>query len=112
MQTIDFSDFLKVDIRCAEILSAEPLEGARKPAYRLELDCGPELGIKQSSAQVTDLYRPEGLKGKRVLCVVNFPPKRIAGFKSEVLVLGLDSTDGGVSLIGADHHVKPGSRLY
>lgn len=109
---IEWDDFRRVDIRAGRILSAEPLAKARKPAYVLTIDFGP-LGQKRSSAQITTLYNADELPGKLVLAVVNFPPKRIAGFVSEVLVLGLDSESGeGVSLIGPDHDVQPGSRLY
>ncbi len=112
---IEWDDFRRVDIRAGRILHAEPLPKARKPAYALTIDFGP-LGEKYSSAQVTTLYEPEELIGRIVLAVVNFPPKRIAGFVSEVLVLGLDSlaADGtpGVSLTAPDHDVEPGTRLY
>ncbi|MFW5733682.1 MAG: tRNA-binding protein [Oceanidesulfovibrio sp.] len=112
---IAWDDFLRVDIRAGRILHAEPLPKARKPAYKLTLDFGP-LGEKRSSAQITNLYKPEELIGRTALAVVNFPPKRIAGFVSEVLVLGLDSVEeegvSGVTLIGPDHDVEPGTRLY
>ncbi|WP_438616457.1 tRNA-binding protein [Oceanidesulfovibrio indonesiensis] len=112
---IEWDDFRRVDIRAGRILHAEPLPKARKPAYALTIDFGP-LGKKHSSAQITELYAPEELAGRLVLAVVNFPPKRIAGFVSEVLVLGLDSQAdvGGtsVSLVGPDHDVAPGARLY
>lgn len=114
-QLIEWDDFRRVDIRAGRILHAEPLPKARKPAYVLTIDFG-HLGKKHSSAQVTTLYKPEELIGRNVLAVVNFPPKRIAGFVSEVLVLGLDSlaadAELGVSLITPDHDVEPGTRLY
>ncbi|MEM0984131.1 MAG: tRNA-binding protein [Planctomycetota bacterium] len=111
----EYRDFAKLDIRVAEIISARVNDKARRPAYVLELDCGPELGAKTSSAQITEAYTPESLTGKRVLCVVNFPPKRVAGVKSEVLVLGVLSSggEGPVVLVGPDDHagVRPGDRL-
>ena len=109
---ISIEDFQKVDIRVGRVLSAEPLEGARKPAYRLRIDFGPELGIKQSSAQVTVHYRTEELVGCLVLAVVNFPPRRIAGFKSEVLTLGVPDGAGNVVLIRPDTDVPLGGRLF
>lgn len=108
---ISFEDFRKVDIRLGRILSAEPLAKARKPAYRLSIDFGP-LGIRHSSAQITALYPAEALPGRLVLAVVNFPPKRIAGFVSEVLVLGLDDEGGRVALLGVDRDLPLGRRVY
>lgn len=106
------ADFQKIDIRVGVIREAKPLEGARKPAYALRIDLGEGIGEKASSAQITDLYAPEELLGRTVLCVVNFPPMRVAGFKSEVLTLGVYATDG-VTLISPDDRggVKPGDRL-
>ncbi|WP_124727625.1 tRNA-binding protein [Staphylospora marina] len=112
MNTLTFEEFLKVDMRVGKIVRVEPNEKARKPAYKLWIDLGPEIGVKTSSAQITALYRPEDLEGKRVICVVNFPPKRIAGFESQVLVMGVDSCEGGVSLLGTDHDAPLGSRVY
>jgi tRNA-binding protein len=109
---ITFDDFAKVDIRVGRVLAAEPLAGARKPAYTLRIDFGPELGVKQSSAQLTALYRPEELVGRLVLAVVNFPPRRIAGFKSEVLTLGVADSEGAVVLITPDREVPLGARLF
>ncbi len=106
----EFSDFLKLDIRVGTITAAKVFPKARKPAYQLELDFGPEIGSKKSSAQITDHYRPEELVGKQVLAVVNFPPRQIADFMSEVLVLGTYS-EGGVILITPDKPVKNGDRL-
>jgi len=105
-------DFQRLDIRVARVLEAAPLEGARRPAYRLLLDCGPEVGRKRSSAQITDLYEPDGLVGRLVLAVVNFPPRRIAGFESEVLTLGVYA-EWGVALVAPDERggVRPGDRL-
>lgn len=105
-----FDDFMKIDIRVGEILEAEPLKKARKPAYKLRIDFGDEIGIKQSSAQITDCYKPEDLIGRQILGVVNFPPRLIAGFKSEVLVLGVYA-EQGVVLIRPDQPVKKGDKL-
>ena len=105
-----FDDFMKLDIRVGTIVSAKNFEKARKPAYQLEVDLGQELGIKHSSAQITDHYRPEELIGKQVLAVVNFPPRQIANFFSEILVLGTYS-EGGVVLIKPDKPVKNGDKL-
>ncbi len=109
---ITYDDFQRVDVRVGRILSAEPLQGARKPAYKLAIDFGPELGIKQSSAQITVHYTPEELVGRLVLGVVNFPPRRIAGFRSEVLTLGLPDGHGNVVLIAPTKDVPLGGRLY
>ena len=105
-----FDDFMKLDIRVGTIVSAKNFEKARKPAYQLEVDMGQELGIKRSSAQITDHYSPEELVGKQVLAVVNFPPRQIANFFSEILVLGTYS-EGGVVLIKPDKPVKNGDKL-
>lgn len=109
---IGIEDFQKVDIRVGRVLSAEPLEGARKPAYKLRIDFGPEIGIKQSSAQITQNYTVEQLLGRLVMGVVNFPPRRIAGFKSEVLTLGVDDAHSNVVLLRPERDVPLGSRLY
>ena len=109
---IPFDDFLKVDIRAGTILSAAPLEGARKPAYKLRIDFGPEIGEKQSSVQITQRYVPEELPGTQVCAVVNFEPKRIAGFMSEVLVLGMNDPEGFVVLVRPQYTVPNGTRLY
>lgn len=105
-----FDDFMKLDIRVGTILAAEPFQKARKPAYQLQIDFGEDLGVKKTSAQITDRYQPEELVGKQVLAVVNFPPKQIADFMSEVLVLGTYS-EGGVVLITPDKEVKNGDKL-
>jgi tRNA-binding protein len=111
MSQIEYGDFDKVDIRVGRILSAEPLQGARKPAYKLSIDFG-ELGTRQSSAQVTALYRPEELVGRHVVAVTNFAPKRIAGFMSEVLVLGAPDESGEVVLLSPDQAVPLGARIF
>ncbi len=112
---IIFEDFAKVDIRLGKVLEAGLLEKARIPAYRLKIDFGETIGVKQSSARITEVYQPEALPGRYVLAVVNFPARRIAGFLSEVLVLGLysDQGRGPVILIGPDESefLKPGDRL-
>ncbi len=105
-----YEDFQRLDIRVGKVVAAEPFPEARVPAYKLTIDFGP-LGVKRSSAQITRLYRPEELTGKLVVAVVNFPPKRIAGFVSEVLVLGAILDGGKVSLLSPDHDVPPGSRV-
>lgn len=110
MEPATFDDFMKLDIRVGTILEAHPFPKARKPAYQLLLDFGPELGQKRSSAQITQQYSPEELVGKQVLAVVNFPPRQIANFFSEVLVLGTYSQDG-VVLIAPDKPVQNGDRL-
>ena len=103
--------FAALDLRVGRIVSAEPLAGARKPAYQLSVDLGP-LGVKGSSAQITDLYRPEDLVGRLVVCAVNLGPRRIAGFVSEVLVLGLPDQAGRVVLLSAEREVPLGGKVY
>ena len=105
-----FDDFAKLDIRVGTILQAEIFERAKKPAYKLIIDFGVDLGVKKSSAQITELYSTDELIGKQVLAVVNFPPRQIADFMSEVLVLGTYS-EGGVVLITPDRAVTNGDKL-
>ncbi len=104
-------EFERIDVRVGRVLEAEPLVGARKSAYKLLVDFGP-LGQKRSSAQLTALYRPDELIGRQVLAVVNFPPRRIAGFSSEVLVLGLPDAQGNVVLLQPEREVPLGGRMY
>lgn len=108
---ITFDDFRKVDIRIGTILSAEPLEEARKPAHKLVIDFGPGVGQKKSSAQITVHYKPEELIGKQVAGVVNFPPRQIGKFMSEVLVLGFADEEGAIVLFSPDQPVPNGARL-
>jgi tRNA-binding protein len=110
--TISYDDFTKVDIRVGTIVDVQPYPEARKPAYKLVVDFGPELGVKRSSAQVTGHYTPETLLGRQVAAVVNFPPKQIGKFMSEVLVLGFPDADGAVVLIAPTHTVPNGGRLF
>ena len=105
-----FDDFMKLDIRVGTIIEAKVFEKAKKPAYQLKVDLGEEIGIKKSSAQITEIYKPEDLIGKQVLAVINFPPRQIAGFMSEILVLGTYSKQG-VVLIKPDEQVENGDRL-
>lgn len=109
---ISFDDFLKVDIRVGKVLRAEPYPEARKPAIKMWIDFGSELGEKKTSAQVTAHYSPETLVGKQVLAVVNFPPRQIGRFMSEVLVLGLSDSDGGIVLLSPDQEVPIGGRMH
>ncbi|RLL64209.1 tRNA-binding protein [Paenirhodobacter hankyongi] len=110
--TISFDDFLKVDIRVGRITAAETFPQARKPAYKLTIDFGPEIGTKRSSAQITKHYTPEELVGRQVMAVVNFPPRQIGPFMSEVLTLGVPDESGEVVLIGPGQDVPIGGRLY
>lgn len=111
MDTITFDDFLKVDIRVGTILSAEPNPKARVPAYILQIDFGPALGVKTSSAQITDHYQAQDLVGKQIVAVVNFEPKRVAGVKSEVLVLGAVDDSHQVILLSPTQAAVNGDRI-
>ena len=112
MSRIGFDDFLKVDIRVGRIARAEPFPEARRPAIKLWVDLGPELGTRKSSAQLTAHYRPDTLVGRQVMAVVNFPPRQIGTFMSEVLVLGVPDDKGEVVLLAPDFEVPEGGRLY
>jgi tRNA-binding protein len=109
---ITFDDFLKIDIRLGTIVAAETFPQARKPAYRLTIDFGPAIGLKKSSAQITVHYQPEALVGRQVAAVVNFPPRQIGPFMSEVLTLGFPDAAGEVVLIGPSLPVPNGGRLF
>ncbi|WP_428152097.1 tRNA-binding protein [Brevundimonas sp.] len=109
---IAFDDFLKVDIRVGEVVRAEPFPEARKPAYKLTIDFGPEVGIKRSSAQITRHYTLDQLNGRKVAAVVNFAPRQIGPFMSEVLTLGFPDADGEVVLVGVDRDATIGGRLF
>jgi tRNA-binding protein len=112
MNEITFADFEKVDIRAGTIVSAEPFPEARKPAFKLKIDFGPTIGIKKSSAQITKHYTTEALIGKQVAAVVNFPPRQIGPFMSEVLTLGFPDDDGGVVMIQPTQAVPNGGKLF
>ncbi|HLS58189.1 MAG TPA: tRNA-binding protein [Paracoccaceae bacterium] len=112
MEEISFDDFLRVDIRVGRIVEAEDFPEARKPALKLRIDFGPELGTRRSSAQLTRHYTPESLIGRRVLAVVNFPPRQIGPVRSEVLVLGVPDAEGEVVLVTPDQDVPLGGRLF
>ena len=112
MSTITYDDFARVDIRVGTILEAAPLEGARKPAYRLLIDFGPEIGQRKSSVQITVHYQPGELIGRQVAAVVNFPPRQIGKFMSEVLTLGFPDAQGEVVLFSPDQAVPNGARLF
>ena len=111
METITWQDFEKVELRAGTIIEVKDFLKAKKPAYQLKVDLGEEIGIKQSSAQLTKLYSKEELMGKQVLCVTNFPPRQIANFLSEVLVTGYILEDGEVVLSSIEHAVPNGTRL-
>ena len=109
---ISFADFERVDIRVGRIVSAEPFPEAHKPAYRLQIDFGPEIGVKRSSAQLTLRYAREDLVGRLVLGVVNFPPRQVGPFMSEVLTLGVPDESGAVVLVVPERHVPLGGKLF
>jgi len=109
---ISFDDFLKVDIRVGTIVSVEPFPEARKPAFKLAIDFGPAIGVKKSSAQITEHYAPEALVGRQVAAVVNFPPRQIGKFMSEVLTLGFPDAGGAVVLFAPDRKTPDGGRLF
>jgi tRNA-binding protein len=110
--TIGFDEFLKVDIRIGTVIAAEPYPEARKPAIKLLIDFGPEIGMKRSSAQITVHYHPDELPGRQVMAVVNFPPRQIGKFMSEVLTLGFPDPDGAIVLGAPDQKVPNGARLF
>ena len=112
MSEISFDDFLKVEIRVGRIIRAEPFPEARKPAFKLWVDFGEEIGEKKSSAQITKHYAPEELIGRQVMAVVNFPPRQIGKVRSEVLVLGVPDAEGEVVLLRPDQDVPIGGRLF
>ena len=109
---ITFDDFMKVDVRIGQVLAADPFPEARKPAYKLTIDFGPDVGVKRSSAQITRHYTRDALVGRKVAAVVNFPPRQIGPFMSEVLTLGFPDAEGEVVLVGVDREVEIGGRLF
>ena len=112
MAEISYDDFLNVDIRVGTVVAAEEFPEARKPAYKLRIDFGGEIGIKKTSAQITAHYTPETLLGRQVMAVVNFPPRQIGPVMSEVLTLGVDDGSGGIVLLAPDRKVPDGQRMY
>ena len=112
MTEISWEDFEKVDVRVGKVLEAEPFPEARKPTMKLSIDFGPEVGVKGTSAQLTAHYEPSEIVGRQVVAVVYFPPKRIAGFESEVLVLGVPDEEGAVVLLAPDREVPLGGKMF
>ena len=112
MDDLSFDDFLKVYIRVGRVVQAEPYPEARKPAIKLWVDFGGDIGIRKSSAQITKHYDPEMIVGKQVMAVVNFPPRQIGKFMSEILVLGLPDENGDIVLVGPDQPVPAGGRMH
>ena len=110
--TIEFDDFMKVDIRAGTITDVDDFPEARKPAWKLTIDFGGEIGVKKSSAQITDYYDKTDLIGRQIMAVVNFPPRQIGPFMSEVLTLGAADESGKIVLLGLDHPVPNGSRMH
>ena len=111
-EPIDFDQFLRVDIRCGTVVDVQPFPEARKPAWKLNIDFGPGIGIKRSSAQITEHYGAEDLLGSKVAAVVNFPPRQIGPFMSEVLTVGFPDEQGSVVLVRPDRDVSNGARLF
>ena len=111
-ESIDFEQFLKVDIRVGTVVDVQPFPEARKPAWKLRIDFGPRIGVKRSSAQITEHYRPDDLLGSKVAAVVNFPPRQIGPFLSEVLTVGFPDQEGRVVLVRPDRDVPDGARLF
>ena len=112
MVELAWKDFERVDVRVGRVVEAKPFPEARKPSIKLSIDFGPEFGEKRTSAQITEHYTPDSLVGRQVVAVVNFPPKRIAGFKSEVLVLGVPDERGAVVLLSPDRVVPLGGKMF
>jgi tRNA-binding protein len=110
--TISFNDFMKVDIRAGRVIDVQPFPEARKPAYKLWIDFGPQIGVRKASAQITELYTAETLVGRMVMAVVNFPPRQIGPFMSEVLTLGVADAKGRVVLLAPDHEAPLGARMH